>query len=153
MLLPDANIRSSSYYIAQTTAQCMYCGEWTRVLALALPPNHEMLAEEEWQSVAAGAFVFHLTALPKSVQRELKRLSGSFRPARGADPTSYWANHCEHCERRVSDDELHCEPGGFMPSHADEAVAILLSPIMQAFSAVAAGYAPDPAFFMSMRKG
>jgi len=43
MQLTDANIRSSSYYIAQTTVQCMSCGQWTRVVALALSAPHEDL--------------------------------------------------------------------------------------------------------------
>jgi hypothetical protein len=63
-----------------------------------------------------------------------------------------WANHCEHCDALVGDDDLHCEPGGFMPGHADEAQAISLFEVRQAFQAVAAGYAVDPEFFVHIRK-
>lgn len=153
MQLPDANIRSSSYYIAQTTVQCMHCGQWTLVLALAVPPGHEMLVEDEWQAVDVSAFLFHVSALPKSVQRRLPQLSTLFRPARSAGAADrYWANHCEYCERLVSDDALHCEPGGFMPCAEDEAETILLTTVPQPFSAVAAGHAPDPEFFTFMRR-
>jgi len=150
---PDANTRSSSYYIAHTTVQCMSCDQRTRVLALALPAPHEILIEDEWQAADVSAFLFHVTELPEDVRRRLTQISSSFRLARGADaPDLYWTNHCEHCDALVSDDELHCEPGGFMPGHAIEAQAISLLAIPQAFGAVAAGYAVDPEFFVHMRK-
>ena len=63
---------------------------------------------------------------------------------------SHWANHCEHCASKFSDDELHCEPGIFMPGGLEEAERISLTLLMQAFSAVVAGYALDPEFFASM---
>jgi len=46
----------------------------------------------------------------------------------------------------VNDDELHCEPGGFMPADAEEAAGYFALAIPQAFEAVSAGYAVDPAF-------
>jgi len=153
MQLPDANIRSSSYYIAQTTVQCMSCGQWTRVLALALPRSHEILIEDDWQAADVSAFLFHVTELPEGIRRQCLQVSPFFSSARHADaPDPYWANHCEHCEALVSDDELHCEPGGFMPGNVDEAQAISLLAIPQALRAVAAGYAVDPEFFAHMRK-
>jgi hypothetical protein len=148
-----ANIRSLSYYVAQTSFQCRHCAQRTRVLALALPPNHEMLTEDEWRTVDASAFLFYVTELPQAVRRWLLQLSPLFRLAMCTDAAGpYWANHCEHCGRIVSDDELHCEPGGFMPSTADQAETIQLSSTPQAFSAVVAGHAPEPEFFMSMRR-
>ena len=39
-----------------------------------------------------------------------------------------------------------------MPGHADEAQAISLFEVRQAFQAVAAGYAVDPEFFVHIRK-
>jgi len=148
MQVPDANIRSSSYYIAETQAQCPACGRWTRVLALALPAPHEILIEDEWQPADVGAFLFYLTELPEEVRHLLQTFS-FFRLScvdDASDPC--WANHCEHCDAPVSDDELHCEPGGFMPGHADEAQTISLIEVRQAFRAVAAGYAVDPEFFV-----
>jgi hypothetical protein len=152
MPLPDANLRSLSYFIAETRVPCAHCAGWTRVLALGMPPNHELLADDDWQSVAASAFIFHVTALPDTVQRELQIHSSSFRCSDGADASSCsWLNHCEHCDRPIGDDELHCEPGGFMPGDADQAAAIVLSNVPQPFCAVAAGHAPDPEFFGLMR--
>jgi hypothetical protein len=43
--LADANLRSPSYYVAQTHAACRDCGLSTRLLALALPRTHETLED------------------------------------------------------------------------------------------------------------
>jgi hypothetical protein len=152
MQLPDANIRSSSYYVAETWARCAQCGHACRVLGLSLPPNHEALEDGEWQKVDANAFIFYIAELPDAVNRYLLEYSAGFHQARGDDPSeSSWANHCPHCECVLSDEELHCEPGGFTPSSALEAQAISLTHVQQVFSAVAAGYALEPEFFASMR--
>jgi hypothetical protein len=150
--VPDANIRSAGYYIAETSVHCRLCDQWTRVLALALPAPHEVLIEDEWEAANVSAFLFYVTELPEEVRHRLQT-SSFFRLSRMEDASdACWANHCEHCDALVSDDELHCESGGFMPGHADEAPAISLSAVPQAFRAVAAGYAVDPEFFVHMRK-
>jgi len=152
MQVPDANIRSSSYYIAETSVQCRSCDQWIRVLALALPAPHEVLIEDEWQAANVSAFLFYVTELPEEVRR-LLQTSGFFRLTR--DPESsdpYWANHCEYCDELVNDDELHCEPGGFMPGDEQEAQDISLFAIAEPFRAVAAGYAVDPEFFVHIAK-
>jgi hypothetical protein len=151
MQLPDANFRSSSYYIAEMQAHCEHCSRPCRVLALALPPNHESLDDGEWQKNDANAFIFHVAGLPDAISRRLRARSAEFHQT-SADPAqSIWANHCPHCARTFSDDELHCEPGGFMPSSILEARAISLTHVHQAFSALAAGYALEPEFFSAMR--
>jgi hypothetical protein len=153
MQLPDANIRSSSYLIAESQARCAHCGRPCRVLALSLPPNHETLDDGEWQKVDANAFIFHVAGLPDAIRRHLLERAPDFHQTCGADPAeSHWANHCPHCAAVFGDDDLHCEPGGFMPSDALEAQAISLTKVEQAFSAVAAGYALEPEFFASMRR-
>lgn len=153
MQVPDANIRASSYYIAETRSQCLSCGQWTRVLALALRAPHEILIEDEWQAANVSAFLFYVSELPEGVRQLLTQTSSFFRLTRGTGESDLcWANHCEHCDELVSDDQLHCEPGGFMPSNADEAQTIALLEIRQTFRAIAAGYAVDPEFLVQMRK-
>jgi len=153
MQSPDTNVRSSSYYIAEMQARCAQCSRPCRVLALALPPNHETLDDGEWQKVDANAFIFYVAGLPDAISRYLLERSPEFHQTCGADPAlSNWANHCPRCAGKFSDDELHCELGGFMPSEALEAHAISLTHVQQAFSAVAAGYALDPEYFASMRR-
>jgi hypothetical protein len=117
-----------------------------------LPPNHETLDEGEWQKVEANAFIFHIATLPDAVSRHLVQESSDFRQTCSDDPSeSSWANHCPHCACVLGDEQLHCEPGGFMPSSAREAQAISLTHIQQDCSAVVAGYAPEPEFFAFMR--
>jgi hypothetical protein len=152
MPVPSANIRSSSYYVAETQARCAQCGQYCRVLGLALPPNHETLDDGEWQKVEANAFIFHIEGLTDAISRRLLQHSAGFHQTSGDEPSeSLRANHCPHCASVFSEDELHCEPGGFMPSDALEAQAISLTHVQQAFSATAAGYALEPEFFASMR--
>ena len=153
MQLPDANVRSSRYLIAETQVRCAHCGQPARVLAIGLPPNHESLTDGEWQTVEANAFIFHVGGLPDAVSRLLVEHSAEFHRTRGTDPAeSHWANHCPHCAGVFSDDGLHCEPGGFMPSSTLQARAISLTKVDEPFSAFAAGYALEPEFFASMRR-
>jgi hypothetical protein len=153
MHLPDANIRSSSFLIAETQVLCARCGGPARVLAISLPPHHESLTDGEWQTVDANAFIFYVGGLPDAVGRLMAERSADFRrTCETGAVQSHWANHCPHCAGVFSDDELHCEPGGFMPSSALEAQAISLTRIEFDFSAFAAGYALQPEFFASMRR-
>jgi hypothetical protein len=153
MQLLNANIRAPSYLIAETQVQCPQCARACSVLALALPRRHEILVDDEWQNVDASAFIFHVASLPDPVSGLLLERSAAFHPTSSDDSAeSAWANHCMRCAAAFSDDDLHCEPGGFMPSSIDEARAISLTPVEQPFSAFAAGYALDPEYFTSMRR-
>lgn len=166
--LPDASVRSSTYYVARATAPCPECGLATRLLALALPPHHETLDAEssdgtrdgggdvpdDWRRSDANAFLFYVEQLPEDVQRRLEQLSSSFRLAQSAATQSiYWTNHCEHCGTLLGDHELHCEPGGaFAPSSEAAATNIELLQIDQPLQAAASGYALEPEFFRCMRR-
>jgi hypothetical protein len=147
--LARANVRAASYYIARTHIPCPHCGTVTPLIAVALPPTHETLDEEsdEWQSVPANAFLYYLEAVSSTVHAYLRRAAPNFRFA------SYWANHCEHCERILGDDQAHGEPGcGFTPTGEDEAADIILTEVPEPFEAFAAGYSLEPEFFARMRR-
>jgi hypothetical protein len=150
--VPDANVRSQTYYVARATAQCGYCGSPNRLLALAMPRIHETL-EDEWQCADANAFLFYVGELPDDVRHRLQALSPHFRRARSAATQSiYWANHCEHCGTLLGDHELHCEPdGAFAPSSEAAAADIELLHINAPLRAAASGYALEPEFFRFMR--
>jgi hypothetical protein len=97
---------------------CIHCGEWTHLVALAVPPDHEVLVDSAWERSAQGAWLFYVEDLSESVQATVRELAPWYRlapsEARGA---AYWMNHCEHCGAPQEDHELHCEPGGaFMPA-------------------------------------
>ena len=165
--LPGANVRSQSYFVARASVRCPHCGLPTRLLALALPHDHETLDEdardddedyaerppEAWQRAGVHAFLFYVEQLPNEVRDRLSQLSRFFRPAHSAATlNTHWANHCEHCGRLLDDHELHCEPGAFMASSEAAAADIELVRIPEPFAAVAAGYAMEPEFFACMRK-
>jgi hypothetical protein len=162
-----ANVRSHSYFVARTRMRCPHCGLPTRLLAVAVPHDHETLAEdaeddagncaepaaEAWQRANINAILFYVQELPDGVRDRLQQMSRCFRPAHcAATLNSYWINHCEHCSRPLGDHELHCEPGVFMASSEAAAADIELVRIQEPFAAVAAGYAMDPEFFAFMRK-
>lgn len=144
----SANFRSSGFYLAQCHALCAGCGQLSRVVALALPVGHQALVEGRWQCAEANAFIFFIAELPGPIRRRLTRMAPLFSRKQGEGSRNpYWANHCEHCGEVFSDDELHCEPGAFMPMGSSEAQAIALDHLPEEFSADAAGYAFDPQFF------
>lgn len=162
-----ANVRSHSYFVARTSMCCPHCGLTTRVLAVAVPHDHETLDEDAeddagdraepaadaWQRASINAFLFYVQELPDAVRDRLHQMSQCFRPAHcAATLNSYWINHCEHCGRPLGDHELHCEPGVFMASSGAAAANIGLVRIQEPFAALAAGYAVDPEFLACMRK-
>lgn len=165
--LRGANVRSHSYFVARISMRCPHCGLPTRLLAVAVPHDHETLeddaegdagdcaepAAEAWQRANINAFLFYVQELPDGVRDRLHQMSQCFRPAHcAATLNSYWINHCEHCSRPLGDYELHCEPGVFMASSEAAAANIELARIQEPFAAVAAGYAMDPEFLAFMRK-
>lgn len=178
-VLPDANIRSTSYHVARVLAQCPNCRSPTRLLALVLPHGHQtlhvdvadgeggadsdvdvhddgdVLAPGEWQDIDANAILFYVEQISDDVRRYLLSLSAHFRFAYSAvTHSSYWANHCEHCHVLLDDHELHCEPDGpFSPASESAAAKIELLRMDGPLEAAAAGYTQEPEFFGSMRRG
>ena len=101
----DFNIRSSRYFVAETVGTCGCCRASTGVLALALPPGHEILAwdpdaeieelaQDTWEGAPCHAFLFYIGHLSDAVQRRLKGFSSGYRFIHSAALGSYWANHC-----------------------------------------------------------
>jgi hypothetical protein len=154
--VPDANVRSPAYYVARTRAECRHCGSPTRLLALALPQEHETLDVDSqvWQRANTNAFLFHVEQLSDGVMHRIRELSEHFRPAHSTATNGlYWANHCEHCNELLEDDELHCEPdGAFLPSSEAAASEVHLLHVPEPFEAAAAGMTLEPEFFGFVRK-
>ncbi|MGO9512388.1 MAG: hypothetical protein ACLP2F_01940 [Steroidobacteraceae bacterium] len=162
-LRSDVNFRSEGFFIARAMGTCRCCRASTRMLALALPPEHETLAldpeaeceesaQDTWQVASCNAFLFYIEYLPDAVRRRLTQLSPFYRFARSAATQgSYWANHCERCGSLLDDQDLFCEPeGAFLPTNDASAADIQLLWIDEPIEAAAAGYACDPEFFASM---
>jgi hypothetical protein len=154
----DINVRSSYYYVAQTSTLCWHCGRASQVLAVALPSGHETRdsdtdASGGWQPMGGHAILFYVGGLSDSVQQRLCRLYPGYRlAANPAAQHAYWSNHCEHCDSLLDDHELHCEPGVFSPCDEAQAAQIQLLRVEEALEAAAAGYAFQPEFFELMRQ-
>jgi hypothetical protein len=123
---PDANVRSQTFHVARTNARCRHCGESTRLIALAVPQNHEILdansnsnsnadagddadqdadgeaddrdqpVPDAWQCASADAFLFYVDYLPDGVRDQLKQISPSFRMAYSAVTLNSY--WANHCE-------------------------------------------------------
>lgn len=163
--LRDINVRSSTYFIANTAGVCRHCHESTRLIALALPRDHESLyaesdaetagpAAEVWQLATLSAFVFYIEYLPDGVLNRIRQLLPFYGFAHSAATmSSFWSNHCENCGSLQVDHEMFCEPdGAFTPASEIAAAEIELVHIDAPFAAAAAGYALQPEFFEFMRR-
>jgi hypothetical protein len=150
-------LRASRYYIARSAVACPHCGAATLLTALALGAGHEARDDElgDWQAVPANAFCFYVAAVSQAVYRCLRKCAANFKfvPA-GSAADGCWANHCQHCDLTIDDDELHAEPGthGFVLCNEAHAASVDLIEIGEPFEAAAAGYSLEPEFFALMRR-
>jgi hypothetical protein len=158
------NVRSASYWIASVAGRCGHCRAAVRLVALALPRNHqsltvdcdlEKICSSSWETMEWSALLFYVEYLPEAIRRRLQALSNGYRLAFSERTQgSYWSNHCAACGALLEDHDLFCEPGGpFLPMTASSAAAISLERIDEALEAGAAGYACDPNFLGSMVEG
>lgn len=155
----NINVRSDSYWIARAVAECDCCRSATRLVAVALPPQHESLAHEwdleedelaeySWEGVEWCAFIFYVEYLPEEIRLRLQAASAGYRFAFSERTQGgYWANHCANCGALIEDHDLFCEPdGAFLPTTALSAAAVTLERVDEALEANAAGYACDPQY-------
>jgi hypothetical protein len=164
------NIRAGRYIVAQTNATCPSCLESTRLVAVGLPPGHEVLecdedlhdddipdaagAADAWAQANHAALLFHVAYLSENVRSQLAGMLPAYCvDTRVAGLESCWTNHCGHCGAPFDDQELFCEPGGaFLPDSAAAARLIHLLIVEEPIRADAAGYAHEPQFFDSMQR-
>jgi hypothetical protein len=139
--------RAARYRIVSANSRCAACDAWTHVVALVVPSE---------MPDGVGVCLHYVERLPDSVQSRLRALAPWYRRTEvgaglvGGEPApaaAYWTNHCEHCNARQDEYELHCEPGGaFMPSSAAEAALLTGWDVSEPFAAVAGGCSHDPPF-------
>jgi hypothetical protein len=157
----DGNVRSRGYFVVRTSGKCRHCRASTPLIALALPPEHEILsaeaeersenpAPEAWEAVGCGALLFYVAGLPDSVKHRVAQFSRRYRRAfSAATQESYWANHCGRCGSLLEDHDLFCEPdGAFLPMSGASTPDLELIWIDESIEAQAGGYSCDPALFV-----
>jgi hypothetical protein len=152
--------RAATYAILSATARCGACGDFTHVVAIAVPAAHEVFAGDAWEPGSSGVRLFYVESLPASVRQRLALLAPWYRSSEprvvavAKDTRDLaergWGNHCEHCDAPLDDHDLHCEPdGAFTPalSGADSGAAmrVLRWEIREPLEVVAGGAGDDPA--------
>ena len=139
---PDISVRSSSYFIAQTTKPCWKCAEHTSVFGFILPAGHETLEPDEedderdaWYRYDEPTIVHYVTDLLPAVAARVKAFSRHYRvDFSKTTQSSYWMNHCEHCGMKQGDFEMYCEPqGAFFPMDERAASLIVLREFAEPF--------------------
>ena len=139
---PDIGVRSSSYFIAQTTKPCWKCAEHTSVFGFILPAGHETLEPDEddderdaWYRYDEPTIVHYVTDLLPAVAARVKAFSRHYRvDFSKTTQGSYWMNHCEHCGMKQGDFEMYCEPqGAFFPMDERAASLIVLNEVGEPF--------------------
>ena len=144
---PDFVIRSSHYFVAETTVICRKrrCRQPTRVYALLLPSDFELWEVRTWDLCEFASFIEYVTDLSSSVVHTLERITPTYHRdgSKTADGT-YWMNHCEHCGAKLGDFYLHDEPGdGFFVTTPESAADIKLYPVPKMFQGNAPGISQD----------
>jgi hypothetical protein len=155
----EANFRSRGYFVVRTSGKCPSCRASTPLVALALPPEHEILcmeadeasenaAPDTWEAAGCSALLFYVASLPESAKRRVAQFSHLYRYAcSAATQESHWANHCEQCGSLLEDHDLFCEPdGAFLPMSGASASDIEVIWIDEPIEAAAGGYSCDPVF-------
>ena len=149
--------RSATYFIAHRSVMCEHCKQPTRVAAVVLPVDHEVVSdddEEGWQAIPASALIFGLGQLPKAAEAHLRRVAPAFGWIAEEMPDgAVWSNFCERCHARIDDEALHCEPGeSFVPMSEAEGTTIRLVEIAEPFEVWARGYSLDALYLPFKRR-
>jgi hypothetical protein len=136
------NARAASYFLAESARQCWRCGRRTRVYAIMLPGNHEVLfaaedpVDDEWQLGGEPTLLSYVEYLEESVAEQLRVMAPRYRVDYSQTTgTFYWMNHCEGCLAKLGDFETLEEwDSAFVPATRKHAEAILLREVRDGFA-------------------
>jgi hypothetical protein len=139
--MSEVNYRAPSYRVAHTPGVCAQCGASTRLVALVLPPGHEVLDPEDgpearestdaarvagdefeddgharsaggvWSVATGSAFLFFVEYIPQPVLHRMHTHARAYRLSSRVNDAPHWVNHCDACGAAFDDDELFGEPG------------------------------------------
>jgi hypothetical protein len=153
----NINLRSASYFIAQSMRTCWHCDRDTHVFSFLLPRGHHARQDTDnsadWEPQDSEAIIYYVTQIPASAQAQMQSVTAYYRNDFSKTTQSfYWMNHCEHCGMKQGDFELFEEfDTPFCPINPQDASRILLRSVGEAFEASAASIAYEPGFFERMR--
>ncbi len=137
--------------IARGKAVCPHCGHTNHVIAIGAERFYEKDINERDEPVWLEQdffILFHqITTISDNLSNLLEDSFPQFRPVQlDTDPQIYWYNHCEQCQRPISDERLMDEPcSTFHPTNREEAALITLKQAQLKFAPLLdAGYEPHP---------
>jgi hypothetical protein len=147
--LPAApvNVRSPSYFFAQSLRVCWRCMTETWVYGFALPAGYETLyvaddpLDDAWERQDDPGFIYYVEYLTPSVGFTVCAQTSNYRF--GFDATSesyYWVSYCDGCAAALDDSESFCEPGiAFSPTTDLDAAHVALRHVNEPFAASCLG--------------
>jgi hypothetical protein len=76
----DANLRCTSYFIAQSVRTCWHCDRDSHVFSFLLPRGHQTRQESNglahWRPQESEAIIYYITQIPEGVQARMRSLTG-----------------------------------------------------------------------------
>lgn len=126
----NINLRSRRFWRLQTEALCIPCGEMSKVIALVVPPGHEVLLEDEEDEKPAKDWIVreHFSILetihyllPTAFDAIYKDSYWFYPKPMAVRKSILYLNFCQFCHSDFPEAELFGEPGsGFMAIDPDD---------------------------------
>lgn len=114
-------------YVLNALGRCYKCRATTRLWALmALPPFHNDDANDPEFDDEDCPMLTEIEAMPASLEALVAARTNNHWRADRSDTagSTYWMNHCEHCDARQGDHFVHGPEGEFHPNddQAEDAI-------------------------------
>lgn len=159
----NGNIRSTGFFIAESSESCWKCKQDSPVFAFLLPENHQTKEYEDeddtknnniiWQTANYKSIVNYTSSLHKRCVDIIKKLSPHYYDDFSVQASGrYYMNHCKNCNSKLGDFYMHSEPGGaFQPITNEAAKNIKLYWFNDKFEASVGAYSIDVNHFDHMQ--
>lgn len=115
------NISSTSYFIAKSFRTCWKCKQFSDVYAIILPKPNPFSKEY-------ARILYYLTNISQEVQERFYDITSYYYyDYSNMTHSSYWMNHCQHCNARFGDFETIEEyTSSFKPRSIADAKKVVL---------------------------
>lgn len=125
-------LAAPSYALLQADTTCWKCGESTRVATIWVPSftdTSDVEGPEDEPEIGGAATLRHIEDLDDNVTDHVREVATWLKPGHSETAeTTYWANHCPHCDALQGDHFVMGVNGPFFFQHRAEADALELIP-------------------------
>ncbi|MCW1978676.1 hypothetical protein [Xanthomonas campestris] len=125
-------LAAPSYALLQADTKCWKCGEGTRVTTIWVPSfadTSDVEGPEDEPEIGGAATLRHIEDLDDNVAAHVREVATWLKPGHSETAeTTYWANHCPHCDALQGDYFVMGVNGPFFPQFRVEADALALIP-------------------------